>query len=345
MRLIGSSMATDRGLRRPTGRSLVAVCTRAVCLLIIAHVIPISGKQVLRWSDEFRTGCKAGDNLCVNGGINLRKWGFELGDGTSYGPDLVGWGNWQRQCHTNASENVRVEPFPSNPFDGMLVIQAGYHASGHACFNEKASTTTTNYTSARLTTRDKAAFRWRGNATKSTPLRIDIRAQVPLVMGTWPAAWMLPDPGNASCLGCGPYGNGWCLGGEIDIFEHTNADRFFISNAHFGGLANASWLECKDDVGKFRAQKADGWNVFSLLWDSKSISFSANGKVFSNISLGEWQTGGAPDNPYAPFDVDFYSIFDMAVGGLYPGFDIDNAAVGAGAARFAIDYIRVYDIV
>lgn len=45
----------------------------------------------LRWSDDFRP-CKSPntDPLCVNGGIDLRKWSFELGDGTSYGPSLIG---------------------------------------------------------------------------------------------------------------------------------------------------------------------------------------------------------------------------------------------------------------
>lgn len=35
---------------------------------------------------------------------------------------LAGWGNWQRQCHTNSSANARVEAFPGKT-DGMLVIQ------------------------------------------------------------------------------------------------------------------------------------------------------------------------------------------------------------------------------
>ncbi len=35
------------------------------------------------------------------------------------------------------------------------------------------------------------------------------------VMGTWPAAWMLPETNRSWCMGCGPYGNGWCIGGEL----------------------------------------------------------------------------------------------------------------------------------
>jgi hypothetical protein len=42
--------------------------------------------------------------------------------------------------------------------------------------------------------------------------------------------------------------------------------------------------------------------------------------------------------------VPFYLIADFAIGGLYPGYCIDDDAIDAGFARMNIDYIRVYDI-
>ncbi|KXZ54398.1 hypothetical protein GPECTOR_5g54 [Gonium pectorale] len=317
----------------------------AVVCIALTILRLTSGKMVPRWSEEFRPGCKGNTTTCINGGIDLTRFGFELGDGTSYGPNLIGWGNWQRQCHTNHSSNVRVEAFPDKPTDGMLVIQAGY-SPGQACYNENAPPSVTDFTSARVITRNKAAFRWKGTPGKSTPVRIDVRVQVPLVNGTWPAAWMLPDTNKEWCLACGPYGDGWCLGGEIDIMEHINTNDYTISNLQYGGLANASWLECKEKIGKFRAKhRASDWNVISLIWDSTYMQFLANGKQYHKVTLGTWNTGAAPNNTYAPFDVPFYLIFDMAIGGLYPGYNIDSAAIAAGAARYNIDYIRVWDLV
>ena len=51
-------------------------------------------------------------------------------------------------------------------------------------------------------------------------------------------------------MGCGPYGNGWCLGGEIDILEHVNERRTVIGNVHYGGRKDASWLDCKQSIGE-----------------------------------------------------------------------------------------------
>ncbi|PNW87272.1 hypothetical protein CHLRE_02g115950v5 [Chlamydomonas reinhardtii] len=320
-----------------------------VSLSLVALLLALShsfthAKQVLRWSDEFRAGCKDA-RVCVNGGIDIRKWSFDLGDGTSFGPNMIGWGNWQRQCHTNSSANARVEAFPGKT-DGMLVIQAGYSPL-RTCYNENAAPSTTNYTSARLTTRDSAAFKWKGTAGNSTAVRIDVRLQVPMVAGTWPAAWMLPTTDKRWCSGCSEYGDGWCLGGEIDIMEHVNTNNFLISNVHFGGQANASWLDCHEKVGRFRAgSRAASWNVMTLIWDSTYLRFLANGKEVSRLNAGDWYTGGADRaaNKFAPFDQDFFLILDMAVGGLYPGFNINDAAIAEGAARYNIDYVRVYDL-
>ncbi len=42
--------------------------------------------------------------------------------------------------------------------------------------------------------------------------------------------------------------------------------------------------------------------------------------------------------------VPFYMILDLAIGGLYPGFDIGDAAIDAGDAKFLVDSVKVYDI-
>ena len=86
---------------------------------------------------------------------------------------------------------------------------------------------------------------------------------------------------------------------------------------------------------------ADRWQLMTLVWDSAYMRFLNNGKQFHQLTLGNWTTGGAPDNPYAPFDVPFYLVLDMALGGLYPGFNID---IRKAPFRYMIDYVRVYDV-
>ncbi len=71
------------------------------------------------------------------------------------------------------------EPACPQTHTAAVPLQAGYSPL-HTCYNENAPPSTTNYTSARLTTRDTAAFRWRGSAGNSTAVRIDVRLQVPL---------------------------------------------------------------------------------------------------------------------------------------------------------------------
>lgn len=327
-----------------TNTAMSSACALLFLAVCLASVELSVARLVLRWSDEFKP-CNS--SRCVNGGIDTNKWGFDLGDGSDFGESLRGWGNWQRQCHTNNSGNARVERMPNNPKDGMLVIQGLHHPDGWNCQNVLTPNVTANYTSARLHTRGKAAFRWRGTpgnaSTPTTPIRIDIRYQVPLANGTWPAAYLLPDTQTPWCLGCGPYGNGWCLGGEIDILEHVNERRSVIGNVHYGGRQDASWLDCKENVGTVNlgAGIADRWQLMSLVWDSTYIRFLNNGAQFHQLNLGNWTTGGAPNNPYAPFDVPFYLVLDMALGGLYPGFNIDAGKV---PFRYKVDYVRVFEV-
>jgi hypothetical protein len=78
------------------------------------------------WSDEFDGNT-----------IDPEKWGFDLGNGP---PDLPGWGNNELQTYTDAPANARVG-------GGLLTISALRQQAGGG-----------GYTSARLTTKGKAAW-------------------------------------------------------------------------------------------------------------------------------------------------------------------------------------------
>lgn len=90
--------------------------------------------------------------------------------------------------------------------------------------------------------------------------------------------------------------------------------------------------------------KVGNWQTFSIVWSDTYIRFLRNGAQYHEVAVGGWSTGGvqpSSTNPYAPFDVPFYLILDMAVGGLYPGY---NIATSQAPFRYLVDYVRVYDI-
>lgn len=136
----------------------------------------------LVWSDEFETP----------GLPDKAKWDYEKGYVR----------NGEPQFYTRGRlENARVE-------DGMLVLEArkdAFDISGLKALNHGRAAAA--YTSASLTTRNRAAWRYG---------RIEARAKLPAGSGMWPAIWTL----GANIKGQdGEKGVGWPACGEIDIME------------------------------------------------------------------------------------------------------------------------------
>ena len=106
------------------------------------------------------------------------RWTAELGGG--------GWGNEELQTYTDDPANLALDG------EGNLLITAVGSAAGDG---ERA------WTSARITTLDKAHFRYG---------RIEVRARVPAGRGLWAAGWT---------MGKNIREVGWPAGGEIDVVE------------------------------------------------------------------------------------------------------------------------------
>lgn len=100
----------------------------------------------LVWSDEFD----------VDALPDTTKWSYDIGGG--------GWGNNELQFYTNQPENAYVSK-------GNLVIET-----------KKERYQSRNYTSARLLTKNKAAWAYG---------KFEIKAKLPKGVGTWPAIWLL----------------------------------------------------------------------------------------------------------------------------------------------------------
>jgi hypothetical protein len=172
------------------------------------------------------------------------------------------------------------------------------------------------YTSARLTTQNKVSYKYG---------RVDIRAILPEGQGIWPALWMLGD--NISSVG-------WPACGEIDIMELVGHEANKVhGTAHWGPQGN-SWSYNKGGAFTLSSGKySDEYHVFSIIWEPNSIKWMVDDVQY--FSLTNSDVNGA-----YPFDVDnFFFIFNIAVGGLWPGYP---DATTQFPQRMHVDYIRMF---
>ncbi|MFV8324848.1 family 16 glycosylhydrolase [Flavobacterium sp. ZS1P14] len=226
----------------------------------------------LVWSDEFNT----------DGAPDSSKWGYDLGAG--------GWGNNESQYYTNRAENIIVQ-------NGLLKIRT-----------LKESFSGSNYTSARILTKDKFSFKYG---------RVEIRAKLAAGGGTWPALWMLG--ANSSTVG-------WPACGEIDMMEHIGNE---LNKIH-GSLHSPGRSGNTPDTGTVViSNAATEFHIYSIDWTAASIKFYVDNQLFYTFS-----------NAAAfPFNQNFFLIINSAIGGNFGGTIDPNFT----SSTFEIDYVRVYN--
>lgn len=257
-------------------------------VLVVADNVPVSSVGALKlvWSDEFD-----GEKL------DPQTWFFESGDGSQYG--IPGWGNNELEWYLPDSAALRA---------GLLVITAR-----NAPQNGK------NYTSARLTTRDRFAFRYG---------RIEARLRLPGGQGIWPAFWLLPQDEA--------YG-GWAASGEIDVVEAVNlggtGGNMVHGTIHYGGpwpdnvASGNSYLVSTDARTEFHTYALE-WGATELRWYVDDVLYAVQ---------NSWNSTAAAYP--APFDQPFYVLLNVAVGGNWPG---SPDASTVFPVSMEVDYVRVY---
>lgn len=236
----------------------------------------------LAWNEEFN----------YEGLPNPSIWSYDT-SGNAYG-----WGNNEQQHYTaNKKENAFVDG------EFLHIIARKDSAGGKA------------YTSARLTTKNKADWKYG---------RLEVRAKIPGGRGLWPAIWMLPTDWE--------YG-GWPKSGEIDIMEHVgyNPDSVFAS-AHTDAYNHV------EGTNKTEGIKVDGlydqFNTFTLEWGPEAYHVYFNDEKFfsfrnENKTYAEW-----------PFDKKFHLLLNVAVGGNWGGKEgIDNSIF---PKEMLVDYVRMF---
>ena len=183
--------------------------------------------------------------------------------------------------------------------NGMLSITAKNESQGGQPF-----------TSARMNTATKFDV---------TYGKIEARIKLPMGAGLWPAFWMLGSDINS--------GVNWPSCGEIDIMEHINADSLIYGTMHWssGGQAASYGLNLSSSPSE--------WHVYSVTWDNNAIKWYVDNTLYVTGNIAN------DVNSTDAFHKPFFVILNLAVGGDWPGSNVDT---GKLPATMLVDYVRVY---
>ena len=179
------------------------------------------------------------------------------------------------------------------------------------------------YSSASINTRGKFSFKYG---------RMEVRARIPAVMGSWPAIWTL---GNEM---------EWPSNGEIDIMEyyHVQGRPHILANAAWGSdrRFNAVWNSKRIPYSHFLEQDPywnEKFHVWTMDWDEGHIAIYLDGELLNDIDTSA-TINGEPGKHANPFHQPHYILLNLAIGGDNGG----EPQAGAFPMRYEIDYVRVY---
>jgi|TARA_R110000737_G_scaffold157205_1_gene185737 beta-glucanase (GH16 family) len=263
---------------------------------------PLTNPNVL---DVIYTNLVWEDNFDTPGPVNSLNWHHQ----TQVIIPGVGWANGEEQHYTNRIDNSFVD---NAGFLNIVAKQEQYSYQN----------LTKNYTSARLNS--KFAF---------TYGRIDVRAKIPIVAGSWPAIWTLGK--NIDEIGAywqPSYGStGWPACGEIDIMEHgifPNANINYINSAIHTPCCNGG---NPNQGGIITTDLANDFHVYSMNWSPNQITFLIDGVGFYTYNPA------VKDASTWPFIEDQFILLNVAMGGL-----AGSVAPGFSQATMLVDYVKVY---
>lgn len=205
-------------------------------------------------------------------------------------------------------------------------------------FNGKA------FTSGRINSKNKKAFLYG---------KIEASIKLPKTAnGLWPAFWLMGNDFDQV---------GWPRCGEIDILEMGNStgirnntqDRYFNGACHWGfykDVGGGNWAYpnyAKASTWSYSLQD-DEYHLYTIIWDEERVRMFVDMDVYPQAepyfemgisdTEGDWAVGKY-------FHHDFFILFNLAVGGNFPGIH-DAAKVtavpeGSPAAMY-VDFVKVY---
>ena len=166
-----------------------------------------------------------------------------------------------------------------------------------------------NYTSAKITTKKTFQF---------TYGYVEARIKVPIGKGIWPAFWMLgANIDDIDWPGCG----------EIDILEAINEEEKIHNVLIWKNEKNLKEIyEQITDINE-----REEFHKYGLLWTEYEIIMYIDDEQSFSKQFDETNK--------EIFNKPFYLLINLAVGGNWPGFEIDDNAF---PLEMVIDYVKIY---
>jgi beta-glucanase (GH16 family) len=204
---------------------------------------------------------------------------------------------WQK--YTNG-DNLTIK-------DGILTITAKKVGAGQNKYD---------YTSGRINSNGKREFRYG---------RMEIRAKLPVGLGTWPATWMLgTNIGTA----------GWPACGELDIMEHVGYDPLWIQ----GSVHSPSSYGNTVNYGRFKVSDCESaFHIYGITWTPSKIEYYVDDPLLPYYTYNP----STKDASTWPFDKPCFFIINLAIGGSWGGAQgVDDSIF---PVEMQVDYVRVYN--
>lgn len=265
----------------------------------VKAAVPSQPGWTLQFSDDF--------NGAAGSGLNTSNWRYDTG---------TGWGTGEIENMSSSTNNVFQDG------NGNLVIKAIRDSSG-------------NWTSGRIESQiDTLA------APAGGMLKVEARIQLPNVTGSaaqgyWPAFWMLGTPiRNGTTT--------WPSGGEIDIMENVNGTNTDNSHLHCGTDPGGPCNETTGIGGSTSGASPSlqsAFHTYSMVYDRsvspEQIRYYLDGvnfyTIYSNqVDATTWNNA---------MHHGFFIIFDLAMGGGWPG---NPTASTVSGAAMKVDYVAAW---
>ena len=161
----------------------------------------------------------------------------------------------------------------------------------------------------------------RSKGKKSFSLaKFEIKAKFNCVNGFWPALWLMPDNDIP-----------WPLGGEVDIMEHLNSDKFVYQTLHSNYTKNVDPNATHYSTAEINP---DDWNIYGVEIYKDSICMFTNGVKYLSYHRIE---GAETQFPWS--ESPFYLILSNQLEGSWVG-KVDSPEQLPSELR--IDWIKVY---
>ena len=264
----------------------------------------------VKWEDQFN-----GTEL------DTTKWSYETGirsgdDASSDAP--IYWGNNEKQYYTKEAVEVK---------DGYLVI-TGDELTQEVKDQYGVTDTTVAYTSGRIrTVTDEGEV-----LAATTYGRIEAKMSLPAGDGYWPAFWMLPTQDGIDAYGT------WASSGELDIMEAVGQNPTQVNGTiHYGGqwpnnvYSGGTYTFPGDSTIAEEHLYAVEWEPGEIRWYVDDVLYHVENNWYGMDANGEKYTYPAP------YDEDFYILFNLAMSGNY----VSNVLPTEMGKQLKVDYVRI----